>query len=87
MRAADWLVRGHAWPPGRLPPATDHPCPAATAARASTMHQQRIGGLLMALGDALLGQHVAQPRMLITHVIPSFLRLRVRVFRWIVRDK
>jgi hypothetical protein len=51
------------------------------------MCQPRMGGLLAQYGDALLGQHLAQTRMLITHVIPSFLHLRVRVFRWIVRDK
>ena len=31
-----------------------------------------MGGLLPLFGEALLGQHLAQTRMLITHVIPSF---------------
>jgi hypothetical protein len=56
LRAADWLVYGHPWPPGQLPPATDHlrPAPPASATR-----QARMGGLLAPLADVLLGQRLA----------------------------
>jgi hypothetical protein len=37
------------------------------------MCQPRLGGPLAPLADVLLGQHLAQPRMLMTHVFPRFL--------------
>jgi hypothetical protein len=49
------LVGGAAWPPGQLPPAAGCPSPAA-ARRASATCQPRLGGLLVPVGDALLGQ-------------------------------
>src|SRR5215218_3320094 len=63
----DWLLGGDGWPPGQLPPATARPPPSA-ARRVSATHQPRMGGLLPPLGDALLGQDLAQPGMLVVHV-------------------
>src|SRR5829696_4845996 len=63
LRATDWL-----------PPATARPPPSA-ARRASASHQPRMGGLLPPLGDALLGQDLAQPGMLVIHVVLPFLQL------------
>jgi hypothetical protein len=62
-----WLVGRDAWPPGgQPPPATAQP-PPSPARRASATHQSRLGGLLVAFGDALLGQGLAQPGMLVVH--------------------
>src|SRR5215216_2871376 len=69
LRVTGWLVGGDGWPPGQLPPATDRPPPSA-ARRASASHQSRMGGLLVPLGDALLGQDLAQPGMLVVHILP-----------------
>jgi hypothetical protein len=60
------LVGGVAWPPHQLPPATG--CPSAAAARrASATCQSDLGGLLVPIGDALLGQGLAEPGMLVVH--------------------
>jgi hypothetical protein len=68
LGAVGWLLGGDGWPPGQLPPATGHPCPAPAAGWASATHQSRMGGLLSPFGDALLGQRLAQPGMLVVHV-------------------
>ena len=60
------LVGGAAWPSHQLPPATG--CPSAAAARwASATCQPDLGGLLVPIGDALLGQGLAEPGMLVVH--------------------
>src|SRR5215218_6387455 len=68
LRVTGWLVGGDGWPPGQLPPAAARPGPAPAARWASTRHQSCVGGLLVPLGDALLGQRLAQPGMLVVHV-------------------
>jgi hypothetical protein len=60
------LIGGDAWPAGQLPPATGRPRPAATR-RTSATPQPGMSGLLPPFGDALLGQHLAQPGMLVVH--------------------
>jgi hypothetical protein len=67
LGALDGLLGGEGWPPGQLPPAAGRPPPSA-ALGVSAGHQLRMGGLLSALGDALLGQDLAQPGMLVVHV-------------------
>jgi AAA ATPase domain len=64
--AVDWLVGRDAWPPGQLPPAAAQP-PPAPARRASATHQPCMVGLLVAFGDALVGQRLAQPGVLVVH--------------------
>jgi hypothetical protein len=64
--AVGWLVGRDAWPPGQLPPAAAQP-PPAPARRASATHQPGMVSLLMPFGDALLGQGLAQPGMLVVH--------------------
>jgi hypothetical protein len=46
LRAADRVVCGHLWPPGQLPPATDHlrPAPPASATRQARMGFSVDGG-------------------------------------------
>jgi hypothetical protein len=63
-RAMDGLIGGDIWSPSQLPPALDRPLPAA--ARGTTC-QPRMVGLRLRLGDALLGQDLAQPGMLVGH--------------------
>jgi hypothetical protein len=72
--AVDWLFGRDAWPPGQLPPAAAQPPPAPTR-RASGTDQPRLGGLLVAFGDALVGQCLAQPGMLVVHGSHPFLQL------------
>lgn len=68
----DRLIGADAWPPSQPPPATGHPRPAPTLWRATGTRKPRLGGPLLPLGDALLGQHLAEPRMLVAHdVLPS----------------
>jgi hypothetical protein len=57
---------GDAWSAGQLPPSQ----PAPVAARPSAMGQPGLGGLLVSFGDALGGQGLAQPGMLVLHVVP-----------------
>jgi DNA-binding CsgD family transcriptional regulator len=72
---------GDAWPPGQPPPATGRP-PPALARRASGAQQPRMGGLLQPLGPALLGQYLAQPRMLVVHGSFPFLHLCLLPATW-----
>jgi hypothetical protein len=65
--------RASCWPPGQLPPAIGQPPTAAR--RASTTRQPGVGGLLSPFADALLGQHLAQPGMLVVHGSFPFLPL------------
>jgi hypothetical protein len=58
---------GDAWPAGQLPPPSQ---PAPVAARPSAMGEPGLGGLLVSFADALGGQRLAQPGMLVLHVIP-----------------
>jgi hypothetical protein len=51
----DWPVGGDAWPPGQLPPAPDRPPPAA-ARWASGAYLPLVGGLVVSVGDVLVGQ-------------------------------
>jgi hypothetical protein len=66
--AMGWLLGGDGWPAGQLPPATGRPRSTPTPRRASAEPQPRMGGLLSPFGDALLGQDLAQPGMLVVHV-------------------
>src|SRR5215218_8727027 len=73
VRATDWLVGGDGWPAGQLPPATGRPPLAPTMRWASATEQSCVGGLLVPLGDALVGQDLAQAGMLVVHVsFPSY---------------
>jgi hypothetical protein len=66
----DGRLGSGAWPADQLPPATDQP-PVAPAARpTSNVGQPSLGSLLLSFGDALGGQQLAQPGMLVVH-IPS----------------
>jgi hypothetical protein len=68
----DWLLGGDGWPPGQLPPATARP-PPSPARRVSTTREPRMGGLLVPLDYALLGQDLDQPGMLVVHgSFPSY---------------
>jgi len=74
------LVGGDVWPAGQLPPATGRPPGAAATRRASTPEQSRQGSLLVPFGDALGGQGLAQPSMLVVHAAsPSCVSMRVRI--------
>jgi len=68
VRATGWLLGGDGWPAGQLPPAMGRPRSTPTTRRASAEAQPRLGGLFSPLGDALLGQRLAQPGMLVVHV-------------------
>jgi hypothetical protein len=59
---------------GQPPPATAGSPPAPTR-RASVTYQPRMVGLLVAFGDALVGQRLAQPGMLVVHGSHPFLQL------------
>jgi hypothetical protein len=74
VRATGWLLGGDGRAPGQLPPPTGRPGPTPTTRRASAEPQPRMGGLLVALGDALLGQYLAQPGMLVAHGSSPLLR-------------
>jgi hypothetical protein len=50
----------------------------AAAGPAGVLGEPGLGGLLVSLGDALGGQLLAQPGMLVVH-LPSFLQLSVLV--------
>jgi hypothetical protein len=63
-----WLLGGDGWPFGELPPAAGRPRPATAVWWASATDQSCMGGLLVPLGDALVGQRLAQPGMLVVHV-------------------
>jgi hypothetical protein len=52
---ADGRLGGSAWPTGQLPPATGQPSVAPVARPTSVMRESGMGGLLVPLGDALLG--------------------------------
>jgi hypothetical protein len=73
--AVGWLVGGHAWPPGGQPPPATAGSPPAPTRRASVTYQPRMVGLLVAFGDALVGQRLAQPGMLVVHGSHPFLQL------------
>ena len=64
---------GDAWPAGQLPPPTGQP-PAA-ARLVSAMGEPGPSGLLLSFGDALGGQHLAQPGVLVVHGPHPFLQL------------
>jgi hypothetical protein len=51
---------------------------APVARPTSVMRESGMGGLLVPLGDALLGEQLAQPGMLVVHLLPflSWLTLR-----------
>src|SRR5215211_6693699 len=66
---ADGRLGGSTWPTGQLPPATGQPSVAPVARPTSVMRESGMGGLLVPLGDALLGQQLAQPGMLVVHVL------------------
>src|SRR5512132_4388067 len=71
--ALDGLLGGDGWPAGQLPPATGCPRPTPSTGRASGTPQPCVSGLLPSLGDALLGQDLAEPGMLVVHVSsPSY---------------
>src|SRR5215218_10246444 len=46
------------------------PRPTPATRRTSATPQPRLGGLLSLLGDVLVGQDLAQPGMLVVHVLP-----------------
>jgi hypothetical protein len=52
---ADGRLGGSAWPARQLPPATGQPLAAPVARPASVMRESGMGGLLVAVNDALLG--------------------------------
>jgi hypothetical protein len=68
--ASGWLLGGDGWPPSQLPPATGRPGATPATRRAGAEPQPRLGGLLSPLGDVLVGQDLAQPGMLVVHVLP-----------------
>jgi hypothetical protein len=70
MWVADGRLAGAAGPAGQPPPATGQPLPASAARPASAMGEPGLGGLLVSFGDALGGQLLAQPGMLVVHVLP-----------------
>jgi hypothetical protein len=71
--ASGWLLGGDGWPPSQLPPATGRPGATPATRWASAEPQPRMGGLRSSFGDALLGQDLAQPGMLVVHVpSPSY---------------
>ena len=70
-----WLLGGHVQPPGGQPPPATASSPPAPTRRASVSYQPRLGGLLVAFGDALVGQCLAQPGMLVVHGSHPFLQL------------
>jgi hypothetical protein len=43
---------------------------APVARPTSVMRESGMGGLLVPLGDALLGEQLAQPGMLVVHLLP-----------------
>jgi hypothetical protein len=56
---AGWIADGRlgvgAWPTGQLPPATGQPSVVLVARPTRVMRESGVGGLLVPLGDALLG--------------------------------
>src|SRR4029453_12993534 len=82
--AVGWLVGGPAWPPDSLPPATAQ-LPPAPPRRASASHQPRMVGLLVPFADALGGQGLAQPGMLVVHGSHPFPQLS-RIDCWLAQD-
>jgi tetratricopeptide (TPR) repeat protein len=82
--AVGWLVGGHVQPPGGQPPPATASSPSAPTRRASVTYQPPLGGLLVAFGDALVGQRLAQPGMLVVHGSHPFLQLsRMIVASWL----
>ena len=70
-----WVLDGRlagAWPAGQPQPLTSQPPPAPVARPAGPMGEPGLGGLLLSFGDALDGQLLAQPGMLVVHVLPPF---------------
>jgi hypothetical protein len=63
------LGRG-AWPAGQLPPATNGPLPVSAARLTGALRQPGLGGLLLSLGEALGGEQLAQPGVLVVHLPP-----------------
>src|SRR5215211_7197535 len=70
-----WLVGGHIQPPGGQPPPATAGSPSAPTRRAGVTYQPRMVGLLVAFGDALVGQRLAQPGMLVVHESHPFPQL------------
>src|SRR5512132_3325508 len=70
------LLGGDARPGGQLPPATGRPPGAAATRRPSASEQSRMGGLLVSFSDALAGQRLAQPGMLVVHLLHRSFRCR-----------
>jgi hypothetical protein len=64
---SDGRLGSHAWPAGQLPPSSQ---PAPVAAPPSAVGQPGPGGLPVSFRDALFGQRLAQPDMLVVHVVP-----------------
>jgi hypothetical protein len=67
-----WMPDGRladAWPAGQLPPSTGQPAPAASRPTGA-LGEPGLGGLLVSFRDALGGQLLAQPGMLVVHVLP-----------------
>jgi hypothetical protein len=66
-----WVSDGRlgrdARPAGQLPPSSQ---PAPVAAGPSAVGEPGPGGLPVSFRDALLGQSLAQPGMLVVHVVP-----------------
>jgi hypothetical protein len=66
-RMTGWLLGGDGWPAGQLPPATGRSRSTPAVWWASATRKPCLGGLLSPLGDALVGQRLAQPGMLVVH--------------------
>jgi hypothetical protein len=64
----DGRLGGGAWPAGQLPPATGGPLPASSARSTGAVGQPGLGGLLLSFGDALGGEQLAQPGVLVVHI-------------------
>jgi hypothetical protein len=71
---SDGRLGSDAWPAGQLPPSSQ---PASVAARPSAVGEPGTGGLLVSFRDALFGQRLAQPGMLVVHVVAPFVSVRV----------
>jgi hypothetical protein len=68
-----WMLDGRlagAWPAGQPPPATGQLPSTPVARPAGALGEPDMGGPLLSFGDALGGQLLAQPGMLVVHVPP-----------------
>jgi hypothetical protein len=68
-RMRDGRLGGDAWPAGQPPPAKGEPPPAPVARSAGALGEPSLGGLVLSFGDVLGGQLLAQPGMLVVHVL------------------